>query len=73
MPFTREEARDWASRIAEGERDASLSPNPAPALICVLDDLVEAIGRDAEAAGWYGDWERMLDETGYACERGKLI
>lgn len=59
MSFTKHEAAEWATWVSEvkskfEERDATYGD-----LCSVLDDLLESVGHDAEAAGWYEEWEKI--------------
>ena len=57
MPFTKNEAREWAKHLNEIEAKAVELET-----LELVKDIREAIGRDAEEAGFYGEWIDMWAE-----------
>lgn len=63
MAFTREEARDWAEMIEEIREKAAAGTFDENDLEAMLETVEECIGCDAEAAGWYAEWEQILADS----------
>ena len=54
------EAAEWAEVLSEYERKCTLGRATFKDANAIVQDLVVAIGREAEESGWYCDWERMM-------------
>lgn len=59
MPFTKKEAAEWANWVNGCKDVLSSRPVTYEDALNLLDTLLESIGTDAEAAGWYGEWKEM--------------
>lgn len=61
MPFTKQEGLEWADAILDFEAKLARELASTQDAREFLDGLVEGIGRDAEAGGWYSELEALLD------------
>lgn len=59
MPFTMQEAREWATYLHEAEAKATDLD-----ALKIIEDIRESIDRDAEAGGWHSEWEAMTAADG---------